>query len=104
MIRKFNKIYWQPKPNRVQLKYYSRLKITKTKKYPRHDWRILYTATSLVSVSSVSSDVVKGLFTYYVRQNQGFLEPPSSAMVGIWLTCPPPPLPADVICEQPLRV
>ena len=49
----------------------------------------------------------KGLFTYYVSQNQGFLDPPSplrqqwsafglpplppsSAMVSIWLTPPPP--------------
>ena len=38
--------------------------------------------------------VYKGLFTYYVSQNQGFLDPPlppPSAMVSIWLT-PPPPL------------
>ena len=36
--------------------------------------------------------VCKGLFTYYVSQKQGFLDPPSppSAMVSIWLTPPPP--------------
>ena len=34
--------------------------------------------------------VCKGLFTYYVSQNQGFLDPhsPLSAIVSIWLTHP----------------
>ena len=38
---------------------------------------------------------VKGLLTYYVSQNQGFLDPPS---VSIWLS-PPPPLVS--ICPTP---
>ena len=37
--------------------------------------------------SNNTQHTYKGLFTYYVSQNWGFVDPP---------------LPADIICEQPL--
>ena len=40
----------------------------------------------------------KGLFTYYVSQKRGFVDPPPlSANVSFWLT-PPPPLVS--FCQQ----
>ena len=48
---------------------------------------------------------IKGLFTYYVSQKQGFLHPPSPLRQqwSAFAIPPPPPPAADVICEQPLR-
>ena len=60
-------------------------------------WRHRQTPKLASSIDSTNHhlvrchSVVKGLFTCYVSQNQGFLDPPPSAMVIIWLT-PPPPL------------
>ena len=65
------------------------------------------TMISRLHTRRISLEVRKGLFTYYVSQNQGFLDPPSplrqqwsafgllplppsSAMVSFWLTPPPP--------------
>ena len=48
---------------------------------------------SCVNIAHCTLLIRKELFTYYVSQNHGFLDPPPppSAMVSIWLT-PPPPL------------
>ena len=42
-------------------------------------------------ITRLGAGCYKGLFTYYVSQKQGFLRPPPSAMVSIWLTPLPPP-------------
>ena len=44
----------------------------------------------------------KGLFTFYISQNQGFQDPPSLLRQQWSAFAISPPLPADVICEQPL--
>ena len=43
-----------------------------------------------------------GLFTYYVSQNQGFLDPPSPSRNGQLLAYPPPA--ADVIEVENMRI
>ena len=56
----------------------------------------------LLFVSYVRSSS-RGLFTYYVSQNGGFVDPPPlSAMVSIWLTPSPPSSAFVSICSTPL--
>ena len=67
-------------------------------------WMIMRTTSCYVLCLPNRShdDDEKGLFTYYVSQNQGFLDPPSPSRNGQLLAYPPPA--ADVICERPLIV